>query len=188
MREQHIAAHEEWREEENEIDGSGGGRERKDRTACKGQTAQFISVKETIWLEFLLLSHSELLNSLYLHVVPVRVCTCVFLYLCLCGSVDKKLDVCLFWCVCVWLFGSLCSRCTGLLLCGAILNGWRRHFFGFSCKQNWIFSSLLLFLLSNRQLQDRICSPGSAELWKAYMNISKLAGSSWSKNDFLSMS
>lgn len=38
------------------------------------------------------------------------------------------MDVCV--CVCVWLFGSLRSRCAGLLLCGNILNSWR-HFCGF---------------------------------------------------------
>lgn len=51
---------------------------RQDRTACKGQAAQFTNVKETIWLQFLLLSHSELLNSLFVHVGHVRVCVCVF--------------------------------------------------------------------------------------------------------------
>lgn len=76
---------------------------RKDRTACKGHTAQFTSVKETIWLQFLLLSHSELLNSLFVHVGHVHVCICVFLYLCLCEyvHVDKCVDMCFCICVCL---------------------------------------------------------------------------------------
>ncbi len=55
-------------------------RKRNDRTACKGHSAQFTSVKETIWLQFLLLSHSELLNSLCVHVGHVRVHMCVFVF------------------------------------------------------------------------------------------------------------
>lgn len=105
------------------------GGKRNDRTACKGHTAQFTSVKETIWLQFLLLSHSELLNSLYVHVVHVvHVCVTahvVFLYSCLCECVHVGKCVNMRVCICVrvWLFGSLCSRCTGLLLCSNILNG-----------------------------------------------------------------
>lgn len=72
---------------------------RKDRTACKGHAARFTSVKETIWLQFLLLSHSELLNSLFVHVGHVHVCTCAFLYLCEVVHVDKCVDMCV--CICV---------------------------------------------------------------------------------------
>lgn len=72
----------------------------KDRAMCKGHTAQFTSVKETIWLQFLLLSHSELLNSFFVH---VYVCICVFLYLCLYAHVhvDKSADMCVCVGVCV---------------------------------------------------------------------------------------
>lgn len=57
-------------------------------------------MKETIWLQFLLLSHSELLNSLFVH---VHVCTCVFLCLCLCEylHVDKCVDMCVCVCKCL---------------------------------------------------------------------------------------
>lgn len=107
IREWHIAAHEELSGKENESDGETG--KRKDRTACKGHTAQFTSVKETIWLQLLLLSHSEPLNSLFLHVEHVHVCTCVCLYLCLCEyvHVDKCVDMLVFISACV--FGSLAA-------------------------------------------------------------------------------
>lgn len=128
------------------------GGKRNDRTACKGHTAQFTSVKETIWLQFLLLSHSELLNSLFVRVVHVCVTAhVVFLYLCLCecAHVGKCVNMCVCFCVRVWLFGSLCSRCTGLLLCSDILNGWRRHFCEFPAHRMGSppLSSLLSALL-----------------------------------------
>lgn len=69
---------------------------RKDRTACKGHTAQFTSVKETIWFQLLLFSQSELLNSLFVHVRLVSVCLRVFLYLYLCVSVCVDMCVCMF--------------------------------------------------------------------------------------------
>lgn len=80
-------------------------------------------------------------------------------------------------CVCVWVTFWL-----PVLQMHQFVSVWRHikwlkeTFLWVSCKQNRISS-----LLSSRQLQDRICSPGSAGLWKAYMNISKLAGSSWGK-------
>lgn len=109
----------------------------------------------------------------------VHVCFCA----CVCGRMCMWVNVSISACVsvCVGLFGGLRSRCAGLFLCSNILNGWRRHFCGFPALQNGISSFPRFSLLSSRQLQDRICSPGSAGLWKAYMNMSKLAGSSWSK-------
>lgn len=76
----------------------GKGGKRDDGTACKGHTAQFTRVKKTIWLQFLLLSHSELLNSLFAHVGHVYVYICVCLHLCLCENVrvDKCVDMCLY--------------------------------------------------------------------------------------------
>lgn len=70
-----------------------------------------------------------------------------------------------------------------LLLCSDILNGKRRHFCGFPASRIAIppFPFSLVSPADNR-IQDRICSSCSAGLWKAHMNTSKLAGSSWSKS------
>lgn len=118
MREQHIASHEEWRGEEKESDGKEG--REKNGTACKGHTAQFISVKETIWLEFLLLSHSELLNSLFLHVGAFCMRAHVFFSLCLCDA-GGYLDVwgCACVCLCVSDFLAACSPDAPVCFCVA---------------------------------------------------------------------
>lgn len=111
-------------------------------------------------------------------------------------SVNVFYHVCAFGQICKYVFKlvslalcSLCSRCTVLLffslllLCSDILNGKRRHFCGFPASRMAIppFPSSLVSPADNR-IQDRICSSCSAGLWKAHMNTSKLAGSSWSKS------
>lgn len=133
----------------------GKGGTRKKRTVCKGRTAQFTSVKETIWLQFLLLSHYELLNSWFVHMcmymyVDVRFCICVCVSKCMWINVS----ICVFVFVCVWLFGCLCSRCAGLLLCSDILNGWRRHFCGFPASRMGSppFPSSLCSLVDNYRI------------------------------------
>lgn len=106
-------------EKKTRVMGRGGNR--KDRTACKGHTAQFTSVKETIWLQFHLLSHSELKFIICACCPCECVHLCVFVFVSMCSCIDVSVFV--FVCECFWLFGSLCSRCTGLLLCSDILNG-----------------------------------------------------------------
>lgn len=82
----------------------GRGGNRKDRTACKGHTAQFTSVKETIWLQFHLLSHSEL------KFIICACCACECVHLCVCVSVceyvlvHKCVNTCVRICVCVCVF------------------------------------------------------------------------------------
>lgn len=85
-------------------------------------------------------------------------------------------------------YGSLCSRCVGLLLCSGILNSWSRHLCGFPVSRRGSppFPSFLYSLVDNR-IQDRVCSSCSAGPWKAHMNMSKLAGSSWSKKKTFSL-
>lgn len=75
------------------------GGKRDDRTVCKGHTAQFTRVKETIWLQFLVLSHSELLNSLFVHVGCVCLCICVGVRLCV--WINVLISVFAFVCLCM---------------------------------------------------------------------------------------
>lgn len=94
----------------------GRGEERKDRAVCKGHAAQFTSVKETIWLQFLLLSHSLLLNSLF---VQCWTCACLcahmYVYACACVYVCTPTHAYVCMCVglrvCVWACMAFLAAC-----------------------------------------------------------------------------